>query len=80
MTKQELVKSLLETGEFTSMQLCRWCRTPDARKIISVLRADYKNGHGGADVQDRWVYRDGTRHKLYWISQSLTTKAKGGDQ
>ena len=79
MTKQVLIKNLLEKGRFTAIDLNRRVRTGDARKIISRLRAYYRDGiNGGADVQDEWRYRsDGVRYKVYWISQHLTTK--GGE-
>lgn len=79
MSKRERVRCLLESGVFTSIQLCKMANTPDARKIISRLRADFKDGKGGADVQGEWRKDvNGTRHKVYWISQHLTTK--GGMQ
>ena len=79
MNRQEHIKNLLESGMFTAIDLNRRANTGDARKIISRLRAYYRDGiSGGADVQDEWHYRsDGTRYKVYWISQHLTTK--GGE-
>lgn len=79
-TQQHYVKILLERGQYTSKELNSIANTPDARKIISRLRSDYRNGiASGADVQDEWRRRsDGTRYKVYWISQNLTTK--GGNR
>ena len=75
MNKHGYVKNLLEQGRHTSVELCRLANTSDARKIISILRADFRNGVGGADVQDEWLRSStGTRYKVYWISQHLTTK------
>lgn len=76
MNKRQTIKHLLQTGRYTSKELNLKANTPDARKIISRLRSDYRNGiAGGADVQDEWRRRsDGTRYKVYWISQNLTTK------
>lgn len=78
-TKRDYIKYLLERGRYTSEELNLHAHTSDARKVISVLRSDYRNGIvGGADVQDMWLKRrDGTRYKLYWISQNLTTKGGG---
>lgn len=79
MKKQDHIKNLLESGRFTAVELNRRTKTGDARKYISELRANFRDGiSGGADVQDEWRYRsDGTRYKVYWISQHLTTK--GGE-
>ena len=77
MTKQSLIKNLLEGGRFTAIELNRLANTGDARKIISQLRADFQNGiAGGADVQDIWRTNPKTKshYKVYWISQHLTTK------
>ena len=79
MSKQGIIRNLLESGQYTSTELNRIANTPDARKIISLLRSDYRNGiAGGADIQDEWRKRkDGTRYKVYWISQNLTSKGGG---
>lgn len=80
MRKQSIIKNLLEGGRFTAIELNRLANTSDARKIISQLRADFKNGiAGGADVQDMWQTNPKTksRYKVYWISQNLTTKGGG---
>ena len=80
MKKQDLIKNLLESSRFTALELNHRAKTGDARKYISELRANFRDGiSGGADVQDEWRHRsDGTRYKVYWISQHLTTK--GGKQ
>lgn len=74
MIKRDIIKNLLEGGRYTSVELNEMAKTPDARRVISALRSDYRNGiAGGADVQDEWRRKnDGTRYKVYWISQNLT--------
>ncbi len=81
MKRQESIKQLLENGRFTATELNRMAHTGDARKYISELRANYRDGiAGGADVQDEWRERsDGTRYKMYWISKNLTMKGGGND-
>lgn len=81
MRKQELVKDLLERGRYMAVELNRLANTGDARKCISRLRTDFRNGiKGGADVQDEWHTNPKTkaRYKVYWIPQNLTTR--GGEQ
>ena len=78
MTKQVIIKNLLENGRYTAIELNRLAKTGDARKYISELRANFRDGIcGGADVQDECRHRsDGSRYKVYWISQHLTTKGE----
>lgn len=69
MKKQEPIKNLLENGVFTSAELCKRVNTADAHKIISRLRRK------GVEILDEWRKgQSGTRYKVYWISQHLTTK------
>lgn len=75
MKKQEPLKTLLENGVFTSVELCKRVNTADAHKNISRLR------HSGIEIQDEWrKNKEGVRYKVYWISQHLTTKGTSNEK
>ncbi len=59
--RQKNVYDLLKSGKRTVTEITNTLGYSDPRAYIRILR------DRGIPVQDRWIHKKDTKHKIYWI-------------